>query len=196
MGMITNSLTKKIIHSLIIIIAIIGIFSLSLYFTQYVADDEGAQMLVQQFGYIGVLLVSFITGLSFISPVPAATFSPIFTAGGIPLFITITLAVIGTMCANFVSYFVGRLGHNFTNTHYPKIQQKILSLYANKKELLPYFVFGFAALIPIPDEVYLIPLGIIGVKIRDFIIPLFLGTIFFQTVTAFGFQNIFGLFLN
>ena len=194
--MTESNLSKKIFHSLLIVIAIIGIFSLSLYLTKYVANDEGAQMLVQQFGYIGVFLISFITGLSFISPVPSATFSPIFTAGGIPLFVTITLAVIGTMCANFVSYFIGRLGHNFTNTHYPKIQQKIFDIYAKRKELLPYFVFGFAAFIPIPDEVYLIPLGIIGVKIREFILPLFLGTVFFQTITALGFHNIFTLFLN
>lgn len=194
--MTESNLSKKIFHSLLIVIAIIGIFSLSLYLTKYVTNDEGAQILVQQFGYIGVFLISFITGLSFISPVPAATFSPIFTAGGIPLFVTITLAVIGTMCANFVSYFIGRLGHNFTNTHYPKIQQKIFDIYAKRKELLPYFVFGFAAFIPIPDEVYLIPLGIIGVKIREFILPLFLGTVFFQTITALGFHNIFTLFLN
>ena len=194
--MTESNLSKKIFHSLLIVIANIGIFSLSIYLTKYVANDEGAQILVQQFGYIGVLLISFITGLSFISPVPAATFSPIFTAGGIPLFVTITLAVIGTMCANFVSYFIGRLGHNFTNTHYPKIQQKIFHIYTKRKELLPYMVFGFAALIPMPDEVYLIPLGIIGVKLREFILPLFLGTVFFQTVTAFGFHNIFSLFIN
>ncbi len=100
------------------------------------------------------------------------------------------------MAANFISYYIGLLGHDFTNTHYPKIQKKIISIYAEKKELLPYFIFGFAAFIPIPDEIYLIPLGMIGVKIRDFIIPLFLGTIFFQTATAFGFQNIFQILLN
>ncbi len=172
------------------------IFSTSIYLTHYVTNDINAQIFVQQFGYIGVLLISFITGLSLISPVPAATFTPIFTAGGIPLFVTIALAVIGTMGANFISYYIGRLGHDFTNTHYPKIQKKIIRIYSEKKELLPYLVFGFAAFIPIPDEIYLIPLGMIGVKIRDFIIPLLLGTIFFQTVTAFGFQNVFQILLN
>jgi uncharacterized membrane protein YdjX (TVP38/TMEM64 family) len=192
----TRSLTSKIIHLLSILFIVAVIFSASVYLTHYVTNDINAQLFIQQFGYIGVLLISFITGLSLISPVPAATFTPIFTAGGIPLFITISLAVVGTMFANFISYYIGRLGHDFTNTHYPKIQKKILGIYSERKELLPYLVFGFTAFIPIPDEIYLIPLGIIGVQIREFIIPLLLGTIFFQTMTALGFHNIFQIILN
>lgn len=187
---------RKIVHLSFILILIASLFSFSIYLTNHVTNDLSAQQFIQQFGYIGIFLISFITGLSLISPVPAATFSPIFTAGGISLFTTITLAVIGTMCANFISYFIGRLGHDFTNTHYPKIQKKIFSIYLEKRVLLPYLVFGFTAFIPIPDEVYLIPLGVIGVKIREFILPLFLGTVFFQTVTAFGFHNIFQIFMN
>ncbi len=194
--LVNKSITSKILHLLSLLFIIAVIFSASIYLTHYVTNDIDAQIFVQQFGYIGVLLISFITGLSLISPVPAATFTPIFTAGGIPLFVTIALAVIGTMGANFISYYIGRLGHNFTNTHYPKIQKKIIRIYSEKKELLPYLVFGFAALIPMPDEIYLIPLGIIGVRIREFIIPLFLGTIFFQTATALGFHNIFQILLN
>lgn len=194
--MTKSSFMRKLLHFLYITFIVIAIFSLSIYLTKYVANDIGAQLLVQQFGYIGVLLVGFITGLSMISPVPAATFTPIFIAGGISLFTAITLSIIGTMCANFVSYYIGKLGHDFTNAHYPKIQKRILKIYSERKEILPYLVFGFAAFIPIPDEVYLIPLGIIGVKVREFILPLFLGTIFFQTLTAFGFHNIFSLLLN
>ena len=192
----TKSVTNKIIHFLSVLFIVVVIFSASIYLTEYVTNDIDAQLFIQQFGYIGVLLISFITGLSLISPVPAATFTPIFTAGGIPLFVTIGLAVIGTMCANFISYYIGRLGHDFTATHYPKIQKKIINLYTCRKELLPYLVFAFTAFVPIPDEIYLIPLGIIGVRIREFIIPLFLGTIFFQTMTALGSQNIFQIILN
>ncbi len=194
--LVNKSIASKIFHLLSLLFIIAVIFSASIYLTHYVTNDINAQIFVQQFGYIGVLLISFITGLSLISPVPAATFTPIFTAGGIPLFVTIALAVIGTMGANFISYYIGRLGHDFTNTHYPKIQKKIVNIYSDKKELLPYLIFGFTAFIPIPDEIYLIPLGIIGVRIREFIIPLFLGTIFFQTMTALGFHNIFQIILN
>jgi membrane protein YqaA with SNARE-associated domain len=189
-------ITNRILHFIMLVGIVALLFSTSFLLTQHVTSDESAQLLVQQFGYTGILLISFITGLSMISPVPAATFTPIFTAGGINIITIIALAVVGTMLANFISYIIGRLGHDFTNTHYPKIQKRIIKIYTERKDLLPYLVFGFAAFIPLPDEIYLIPLGIIGVKIRDFIIPLFLGTAFFQTITAFGFNNIFQLILT
>ena len=187
---------KKIAHLTIILLIITLLLSLSIYLTKYVANDLAAQLFVQDFGYIGVLLISFIAGLNLFIPVPAATFIPIFTAGGISLLTAIPLLIIGTMTANLLSYVVGRLGNQFTRLHYPRIQQKIFRLYFERRELLPYLVFCFAAFIPVPDEVYLIPLGIIGVKLREFIVPLFLGTVFFQTMTALGFQNIFQIILN
>lgn len=191
--MTKQKLLNRLFHFIILIGAFILLAGVSIYIADHVTNNEDAQQFIQQFGYIGVILISFITGVSVISPVPAGTFTPIFTAGGIDIVIVIILAVTGTMLANFVSYFIGRLGNEFTNTNYPEIQKRIVKIYEEKKALVPFLIFGFAAFIPLPDEIYLIPLGVMGVKIRDFIIPLFLGTLFFQTITAFGFQNIFQL---
>lgn len=193
----TNNLKlNKILHFIVLVSLITTLIFSSYFLTKYVISDTAAQLFVQEFGYIGILIISFITGLNMISPVPSTTFTPIFTAGGISIFTVIIISVIGTMLANLLSYAIGILGHDFTKANYPETKKRILKMYSEKKEILPYLVFGFAALIPIPDEIYLIPLGIIGVKMKDFIIPLLLGTIFFQTVTAFGFQNIFQIFLN
>lgn len=186
---------NRLFHFAVLIAVFALLVTTSVYITNHVTTNEDAQEFVQEFGHVGVLLISFVIGVSVISPVPAGTFSPIFTAGGIDIITVILLAVVGTMLANFVSYFIGRLGHDFTNTNYPKIQKKVIEIYEEKKAMVPFLIFGFAAFIPLPDEIYLIPLGVMGVKIRDFIIPLFLGTLFFQTVTALGFQNIFQLVL-
>jgi hypothetical protein len=70
-------------------------------------------------------------------------------------------------------------------------RKKFVSLYQAHERWLPYFVFGFAALVPLPDEVYLVPLGLLGVRLTLFIIPLVLGTIFYQTMAAYGVDNIF-----
>jgi len=187
---------KKLIHLAFILAIMAILLLLSISLTQFVTTDESSQLLIQEYGYIGVLLISFIAGLNLLIPIPAASFIPIFTAGGISLLVAIPLLVAGTMCANLFSYVLGRIGNDFTNTHYPNAQKKIEKIYLERKEWLPYFVFVFAALSPIPNEVYLIPLGIIGVKLREFILPLFLGTIFFQSMTALGFENIFRFILN
>lgn len=187
---------KRIFHLFLFVSLVILIVSFSILLTQYVANNENAQLLIQEFGHIGIIIISFLIGVSGISPVPAGTFTPIFTASGIHIITVITLAVVGTMLANLASYYIGRLGHKFTNANYPKIQEKVVALYSEKKKLIPYFVFMFSGFVPFPDEIYLIPFGVMGVKIKEFIIPLILGTTLFQTATALGFNSIFQIILG
>lgn len=194
--MANRSKTKKVLHFTFLTGMILAFLYLSLSLTEFVNEDDDWQLLIQDFGYIGIIILSFIAGLNIIIPVPAATFTSVFTAGGISLPMVITLLVIGTMLANFFAYGLGRLGHRFTKSHYPRLEGRIRNIYTEKRKWLPYFVFSFAALVPFPDEIYIIPLGLMGVKIREFVIPLTLGTITFQTLTALGFNNIFQIILS
>lgn len=171
-----------------------GVFG-SLFLTEYVLQNPASQDLIRDFGISGLFILSFVSGLNLLLPVPAATFAPIFSAGGMSLPTIIFVLVLGTMSANLLSYVAGRYGGKFTRSRYPELQQKMLSLYKNHQYWLPHFVFGFAALIPLPDEVYLVPLGILGIKLQQFIIPLTLGTIFYQTFATYGIDNIFKLIL-
>ncbi len=187
---------KKALNVFLFLLILGGGLAASFFLSQYVASNDASQLLIQEFGYIGILAVSFIAGLNLFIPIPAATFVPVFTAAGISLFEIIVLLVIGTMAANLLSYFLGLYGGKITTTHYPELQKKLIRLYQKKKEWLVYFVFLFTALMPLPDEVFLIPLGIIGVKLKQFIIPLMLGTICYQTLAAFGIHNIFKFILG
>ncbi len=186
----------KAIRLSFFVILILVVVALAFWLTQFVTNDTYSQKLIQEFGYLGVLIISFIAGLNLFIPVPAATFVPVFTAGGMNLFTIITLLVTGTMLANLLSYGIGRYGSGITKTHYPKIQEKLLTLYHNQKKYAPYLIFGFTALMPLPDEVFLIPLGIIGIQFRSIIVPLLLGTIFYQTFAALGVDNIFKYLLT
>lgn len=169
---------------------------MTFFLSQHVSSNEASQQLIQNFGYIGIFAISFIAGLNLFIPIPAATFVPVFTAGGISLFEIIVFLVIGTMAANLLSYFLGIYGGKISNAHYPELQKKLIRLYQKRKKWLVYFVFIFTALMPLPDEVFLIPLGVVGVKLRQFIVPLLLGTICYQTLATFGVHNIFKYFLT
>ena len=186
---------RKALNVFLFLLLLASGLTASFFLSQYVANSDASQLLIQQYGYLGILAVSFIAGLNLFIPIPAATFVPVFTAGGISLFEIIVLLVIGTMAANLLSYYLGRYGGKITHTHYPELQKKLVSLYTKRKKWLVYFVFLFTALMPLPDEVFLIPLGVIGVKLKQFIIPLTLGTICYQTLAAFGVHNIFKYFL-
>ena len=186
-------LHTKILRTGLFVILIGLIIGGSFWVTKLVEESSSIQTIVREFGTFGVLLVSFVAGLNAFLPVPAATFVPIFTASGMSLFLIITLLVIGTMAANLFAYGIGRYGQTVTRSHYPKIQARLVSLYETKKQHLSYFVFLFTALVPLPDEVFLIPLGIIGVKFSHIFVPLLLGTLVYQSITALGFDNVFKL---
>lgn len=172
-----------------IAIIIAGSFALS----SHVASDSYAQSLVESYGSLSVFILSFVAGLNLFLPVPAATFVPIFTAGGMSLSSIIILLIAGTMTANLLAFAIGHYGYALTRTQHSQLKEKVLTFYREHKEYLPYFIFCFTAFIPLPDEVFLIPLALIGVKLRTIIIPLFLGTIVYQTLAALGFDNIFRL---
>jgi len=192
--MVNNKLKKALNILAFLLVLSVSIY-LSVLLAQYVSTDDSSQKLIQDFGYLGILVISFVAGMNALVPVPAATFVPVFTAGGISLPVIILLLTIGTMAANLISFAIGLYGGNITETHYPHIQKKLLAFYKGKERWLPYFVLGFASLIPFPDEVYLIPLGIIGIKLRHFIIPLIIGTFIYQTLSAYGVDNVFKYFL-
>lgn len=187
---------KKIINSVLFIGVIMAVLVASFFLTQYVSADEASQKLIQEFGYLAVLAISFIAGLNLFLPVPAATFVSIFTAGGMSLPVIIFLLVIGTMAANLLSFAIGHYGRHVTKSHYPKIQNWLTNLYTKHQKYLPHFIFGFTALVPLPDEVYLIPLGIIGIRLREIIFPLLMGTIVYQTLAAYGIDNVVKYFLT
>lgn len=186
---------KKVLNLAVFLVVLAGGLFASLWLTQYVQNDDVSQKLIQEFGHIGILIISFIAGLNALVPVPAATFVPIFTAGGISLPMVIALLIVGTMAANLLTYAIGRYGGEITKSHYPNVQQKLLDAYQGKERWLPHFVFFFTALIPLPDEIFLIPLGVMGIKLKQIILPLFLGTVFYQTFAAFGIYNIFKFIL-
>lgn len=189
------TIRKKTLNAVIFLALLGGTLYLSFLLTRYVTQDETSITLIQEFGPIGILIISFFAGLNALVPIPAATFIPIFTAGGISLPFATLLLIIGTLCADLVAYAIGIYGSKVATVRYPNLHQKLIKLYTDKKTWVPYLIFGFAAFIPFPNEIYLIPLGIIGIKIRQFIIPLVLGTILYQTLAAFGIYNIFKYFL-
>jgi membrane protein YqaA with SNARE-associated domain len=186
------SMTRRRIVNLVIFLSLItvGVFG-SLVITEFVIANPEYQAMIQEFGFLGVLLISFVAGLNLFLPLPAATFVPVFTAGGMSLPSVIFFLIVGTMAANLFAYTAGHYGGKVAKIHYPAFQEKMTKLYQNHRRYMPHFVFLFTALIPLPDEVFLVPLGIIGVKLKQFILPLLCGTIFYQTFAAYGIDNIF-----
>lgn len=185
---------RKVIHASILLTAFVAALVTSFYIAKAVEDSDVAQQMVAEVGYLGVLIIAVIAGVNALVPVPAATFIPIFTAGGLSLHITVATLVAGTIIADLIGFYLGRFGSTFVVEHYPKTYARFAKLHEDNSRWLPVFVFLYAAFVPFPNEAYLIPFGVIGIPLKRFIIPLILGASVYQALAAYGVQNIFQYF--
>lgn len=176
-----------------LLIAFALVLVASLYLANFVANNDLAQNIVGQFGYLGILVIAIIAGVNVLLPIPAATFVPVFVAAGLWMPLIILALVVGTTIADYVGYFVGRWSREFAAATYPKTYARVLSLNERHHNLILPAVFFYAAAIPFPNEAIIIPLALVGLKFRTILIPLILGNLVNQTTLALGVSNIFEL---
>lgn len=182
---------KRTLQALGIVIFIAAALTGSFLLAGYIQDSGAAQELVERFGYLGMLALSIFAGLNLFVPIPAATFTPIYTAAGFPLYGIIITLVIGTTIADSIGYLIGFAGKHAAKLQYPVLQQQIQKIVTEHHIYMIPFVFLWSSFAPLPNETIIIPLALIGIKFRALIIPLILGTIIHQTYLAYGISSIF-----
>jgi membrane protein DedA with SNARE-associated domain len=172
-------------NSIILACLVIAI-GLAIFASLQLQSNETIVAAVASLGYIGVFIAGLIAGLNFIFPVPAATLSPLFTEADLTIpFIIIFLAA-GTLVADFIGYLIGRTSHSIIKNKHPKIVALANRVSGAHPGLLVVFVTIYAALVPLPNELILIPLAFAGVSWRLLLVPLFVGAVIIQTLLVTG----------
>ena len=178
----------KILGAALGVIAVaLGAFMLA----HVVENSETARSLVEQFGYGGIFLVSLAAGFNLLVPVPAATLAPVYAAAGFPLPAIVAVISLGTAVADTLGYLIGVGGRDLARRANPRIQQWMRGFAVAHHALVVPFVFLFAALVPVPNEIILVPLAFMGIRFRTLFIPLLLGTILFNTLLVYGLTGAF-----
>lgn len=181
---------RTILTLLLFFAAFVGIVALA----QLLAANEQAVSIVEQFGYIGVVILAVIAGLNAVVPVPAATLTPVFLSAGMVIPLIILCLTIGTLIADFVGFFIGRLSRDFVAEKYPKVIEFFGRLSNKRKLIVLPLVALYAALVPFPNEAILVPLGLSGFRFSTLFIPLFLGNLLNQTLLVYGVNGLSSFF--
>lgn len=183
-------MSKKTTRTLNIVLVVL-FFSLAVWLSSYISDSIAAQQIVNDFGYLGIVITAFFGGLNFIIPVPASTFVPVFISSGLTLFGIITSLVIGTSIADLLAYGVAFFGREKINIENLKFFNKLEELGKDNIYIPLLLLFLWASFVPFPNEAILIPLGLLGFRLRSLIIPFLAGNIVHNTVIVLGVSNIF-----
>lgn len=173
-------------RSVITLVVIVVAFTLLLWVSQSLSQNEQIQNATADFGYVGVVIIAVIAGLNAIVPIPAATFTPVFLAAGLSLPLVVIALAAGTLIADFTSFFLGRLSRELIIHKHPKIVGFVTTWQAQNSRWTFVLVTLYAAFVPLPNEVILIPLGLTGVSFKNLIIPLILGNLLSQLVLVYG----------
>jgi membrane protein YqaA with SNARE-associated domain len=150
-----------------------------------------------QNGYVAVLVLSFIGGISIIIPIPYHLVLMTLAAGGLNPILLGIVATIGQACGDSTSYLLGFSGGKIAaRTLFPvveRFQQRFFSL-TYWKFAAALAVYG--AVSPFSNDWLLIPMGMARYPYRKMMIPLEIGNLIFNVgaglLGAYGLASILG----
>ncbi|MEM1515213.1 MAG: VTT domain-containing protein [Candidatus Bathyarchaeia archaeon] len=144
--------------------------------------------IVSKYGYLGVFLMSFIGSSSIIFPIPYTVM--IFMLGGWfdPNLLAL-LAGAGSALGEILGYLIGYYGGFFISEKRRKQMEPIIRAFRRYGAIV-VFIF---ALTPLPDDLLLIPLGIMRISFIKVFLPCIFGKIVMCFILAYGGRFSIGL---
>ncbi len=146
-------------------------------------DIQGILTYFGNVGYIGIFIISFLGSILIFIPVP---YFPILITSALnkeldPNIIALS-ATIGAVLAKSSIFLASYYGRNLLSN---KTKSKILPLqnFLAKYGGLAAFI---AALLPIPDDLVYIPLGIAKYSVRKFVLFTFIGKLLYGLIIVWG----------
>lgn len=182
---------RKYLKLAIVIFAFLAVTLGAFILAESITENEALRDLIKKLGIFGIVFVGLLGGLNAFVPVPPATFAPLFLEAGMSeLFIVIGFAV-GTYIADSTGFLLGWLGSSYATSNYPKVTNRLRSFMEKHQRYIPFTIFGFIVLAPLPNETILIPLAIMGYKYKKLILPLIIGNLMHHTLMVLGYSTFF-----
>jgi len=172
--------------NIFLLIGLVGLFGLAVLGGQLLGNNQAVLSVISSAGYIGVFIAAFIAGLNVLIPIPVATLTPLFVSAGLAIPAIIVTLALGTLAADAVGYFIGHTGRAIIATKYPRVLRYTEKIADQHPIVIMLFVGAYAAFVPLPNEVILIPLALSGISWRLLVIPLFVGALVIQTLLVTG----------
>ncbi|UCD45943.1 MAG: VTT domain-containing protein [Candidatus Bathyarchaeota archaeon] len=137
--------------------------------------------LVQSYGYAGAFLISIFGNFTIFFPVPFVITIYAFGATLNPLLLGLVCGL-GSTVGEFSAYLVGMGGRRVINERYGE-KLESAKILVQRHGMLVIFLF---ALLPLPDDLILIPLGMLRYDLRKALVAAFLGKVGMCVAVAYA----------
>lgn len=178
------------------LLALLAVFVLAFSLASVAKEEESLRLIVADYGYWGVFFLSLVSGFNLIVPIPAIAFMPLFLVSGLKFFSTILVITLGMVIADSVAYALGKLGHRVASQTVSKESgwlKKLEEWKMRYRQSPLVIVFLYASFVPLPNELILIPLGLLGYKFLPILFFLAGGNLVFNILYSSGLLKIFEL---
>ncbi|MEM2488149.1 MAG: VTT domain-containing protein [Thermoproteota archaeon] len=139
------------------------------------------EQLAYNYGYLGIFILSFTGTLSIVFPIPYTLVIYLLGPFLDPLLIAIS-GGLGSAVGELVGYVIGYSGRMLISEERKKKMDYMLKIF-DRYGVVAIFVF---ALTPLPDDLLIIPLGIMRYNPVKFLIPCIIGKTLMCLILAFG----------
>jgi uncharacterized membrane protein YdjX (TVP38/TMEM64 family) len=181
---------KSVLYSFLVVIFFVVAFWLAIM----ARENSFVQHIATEYGWLSVVLISILGSFTLIIPVPALSFVPLFIEAGLNFWGIVSIITFGAILSDIIVFYVARFGKKIVDAKQWKIFRK-LDFWKNMFPRLPLVVlFMYSAFAPIPNELIVVPIALMGYSFKKFIWPLVAGSIIFNLLSAFGVINIFAFF--
>ena len=137
--------------------------------------------LVSTYGYLGAFIISLFGNFTVFFPVPYAITIYAFGASLNPLALGLVCGF-GSTIGEFSAYFIGRGGRRIIESSYGK-RLDTAKLLIQRYGMAIIFIF---AVLPLPDDLILIPLGMLRYSLKKAMIAMLIGKILMCTAVAYA----------
>lgn len=180
--------TRLITSALFLVVLI----ALAFYLARLAPESEAVSSFVASYGYLGILLISLVSGFNLAVPVPAIAFMPLFVEAGLSYWVSIVVITAGVTLADSLAYLLARTGRLVVSEKWGKQVFAILETWREKYRIAPYvLLLLFASLAPLPNEVMLVPMGLMGYRYRKLLPVILLGNLAFGILYSQGLLGIY-----
>lgn len=133
------------------------------------------------YGYLGAFIISIFGSLTIVFPIPYTV--TIYMLGSIlnPILLGVICGA-GSVMGEMSAYLVGLGGKKFLEKRYGERLEAARELFERFGAMI-IFVF---ALLPLPDDLILIPLGMMGYSLKTVVVACFLGKTVMGIIVAVG----------
>lgn len=174
------------------IAAILLLLALATWANLYAAENDLVRDLARRFGYGGILLAAAASGFNLVVPVPIIAFFPFFMDVGFDRVLTVAVIAVGMTLGDLLGYLIGRTTRELFSPKVRGLMARLESL-RERHRVLPFvLMFLYAAVVPLPNEVLVIPLAFLRYPLAGIFAAVLLGNMIFNSLVAFGLVQVFG----